>query len=116
MKPLLPLGGIPAAIALLSALPTNAPAAIFAQAPFTGDADNGIDPSKAYTHAINYDFTGNVTVNGAVFTGTGAGVAVTVQGHVRQTTVRGDRRGWRHADQEERKAGTDRRSARLLAL
>ncbi len=46
----------------------------FSAAAMTGDADSGITPDKAFTHALNFNATGNRTVSGAVFTGTGANV------------------------------------------
>ncbi len=38
-------------------------------APWTGDADSGINSSYAYTHALNFNFTGGLTVNGVPFMG-----------------------------------------------
>ncbi|NQT37848.1 MAG: hypothetical protein HQ581_10185, partial [Planctomycetes bacterium] len=49
-------------------LATGLSAGTFTPAPLTGDADSGIDAGRAYTHAINYNHTGNTTVSGAVFT------------------------------------------------
>lgn len=46
----------------------------FTAAAMTGDADSTITPDKAFTHALNFNATGNRTVSGAVFTGTGANV------------------------------------------
>ncbi len=50
----------------------SAHAGAFTLSPFTGDADSGITADSAYTHAINVAGSGNLTVNGAVFTGPGA--------------------------------------------
>ncbi len=49
-------------------------AGTFTPDPLTGDVDSGIAAGKAYTHAINLNHTGNTTVSGAVFTGSGANV------------------------------------------
>lgn len=57
---------------LLSAFAARA-AGTFTVTTLTGDADSGIATDAAYTHAINFKTAANVTVNGAVFTGTGTG-------------------------------------------
>jgi hypothetical protein len=60
----------------LSALATCARAAgLFSDSSFTGDADSGINPGAVYTHALNFLTDDNLSINGAVFTGTGAGNA-----------------------------------------
>ena len=48
-------------------------AGVFSATPLTGDADSGIAADSAFTHAINVFDTGNVKINGAVFTGSGGG-------------------------------------------
>ncbi len=48
-------------------------AGTFTTAPLTGDGDSGISGATSYTHAIDLGAAGNVTVNGAVFTGGFAG-------------------------------------------
>ncbi|NQT51037.1 PEP-CTERM sorting domain-containing protein [bacterium] len=58
------------ALGMLLAAPA-AQAGVFAQYPLTGDADSGISAYGTYTHALNFNYTPNVTVNGAVFTGAG---------------------------------------------
>ena len=62
-------GSIAATLVLLT---VSAHAGLFTLSPFTGDADSTITADGAYTHAINVAGTGNLTVNGAVFTGPGA--------------------------------------------
>ncbi len=61
---------IAATLALLS---VPAFAGTFTVLPLTGDADSGITADGAYTHAINVFDGANVTINGAVFTGSGGG-------------------------------------------
>lgn len=61
---------IAAGLALFS---VSAHAGTFTLSPFTGDADSGLTAGGAYTHAFNIGGTGNLTVNGAVFTGSGGG-------------------------------------------
>ncbi len=61
---------IAATLALLS---VPAFAGTFTVLPLTGDADSGITADGAYTHAINIFDGPNVTINGAVFTGSGGG-------------------------------------------
>lgn len=48
-------------------------AGTFTVLPLTGDGDSGISADKAYTHAINVFDGPNLTINGAVFTGSGGG-------------------------------------------
>ena len=59
-------------LALLAAgLVLTAPqvtAGVFTFAPFTGDADSGINSSKTYTHAVDYNGPGE-TINGVAFIG-----------------------------------------------
>src|SRR3954469_15621210 len=63
----------------LSALATCAGAAgVFSDSNFTGDVDSGINAGSVYTHALNFLVDNNLSVNGAVFTGTGAGVVAPV--------------------------------------
>ena len=64
-----------AALAAISFAGTPAAAGTFTDTNFTGDADSGIVGHGVYTHALKLDFDDNRTVNGAVFTGTGTGVA-----------------------------------------
>jgi hypothetical protein len=60
----------------LSTLATNVRAAgTFSDTNFTGDADSGINAGSVYTHALNFLTDDNLTINGAVFTGTGSGTA-----------------------------------------
>ena len=59
--------------ATFALLTVSAQAGTFSLSPFTGDADSGITADGAYTHAINVAGTGNLTINGAVFTGSGGG-------------------------------------------
>ena len=56
---------------LLSA--ASAQAGVFSSSILTGDADSGITADKAYTHAITVFDNANLTINGAVFTGSGGG-------------------------------------------
>jgi hypothetical protein len=59
----------------LSIAACHAGAGDFSDQNFTGDADSGINFDAVYTHALNFNVDDNLKVNGAVFTGTGAGVA-----------------------------------------
>jgi hypothetical protein len=64
------------AVALaLSTTAGIARAGVFTTIDFTGDTDSGINAGSVYTHALNVNVDDNVTVNGAVFTGTGRDVA-----------------------------------------
>ncbi|MGI8605388.1 MAG: lamin tail domain-containing protein [Verrucomicrobiales bacterium] len=60
---------------LLAVLPTIplAEAGTFSVVTLTGDADSGIAADAAFSHAINVNDTPNLTVNGAVFTGSPGG-------------------------------------------
>lgn len=60
-------------LASIAALSAPAFAGVFTISNLTGDADSGIVADGAYTHAINVAGTGNLTINGAVFTGSGGG-------------------------------------------
>ena len=62
-------------ILLASILTLSVPSfgGVFSLTPFTGDGDSGIVADGAYTHAINVAGNGNLTINGAVFTGSGGG-------------------------------------------
>ena len=61
-------------ILLLAALSVaSAQAGLFSSSLLTGDADSGISAGTAYTHAINVFDGPNLTINGAVFTGSGGG-------------------------------------------
>ncbi len=51
----------------------SAQAGLFSSSILTGDADSGISADTAYTHAINVNDGPNLTINGAVFTGSGVG-------------------------------------------
>jgi len=50
----------------------SARAGLFSQTTFSGDADSGISASKVYTHAIDFNGTGDgyatITINGVTFT------------------------------------------------
>ena len=59
----------------LSVAAGYAKAGDFSDQNFTGDADSGIRFDGVYTHALNLNVDDNLKVNGAVFTGTGSGVA-----------------------------------------
>ncbi len=48
-------------------------AGTFTVMPLTGDADSSIFADAVYTHAINVNDSANLTINGAVFTGSGGG-------------------------------------------
>ena len=60
-------------LAGIAALSAPAFAGVFTISNLTGDADSGITADGAYTHAINIGGNGNLTINGAVFTGSGGG-------------------------------------------
>ena len=59
-------------IAALALLAVPAWAGTFTVLPLTGDLDSGISADKAYTLAIDMGDGANRTINGAVFTGSGA--------------------------------------------
>src|SRR5690606_14505158 len=48
---------------------------VFSVLPLTGDGDSGITAGSAFTTALDLNYTGNRTINDAVFTGSGAGSA-----------------------------------------
>ncbi len=59
----------------LSFVAINARAAgAFSNTNFTGDADSAINAGAVYTHALNFLTDNNLSINGAVFTGTGGTV------------------------------------------
>ena len=63
----------PALLALLASSPAAQAAGSFTVTTLTGDANSGIAADSSYTHAIDVFDTANAKINGAVFTGSGAG-------------------------------------------
>jgi hypothetical protein len=61
------------AISLSAVSATTRAAGVFSDSNFTGDGDSGINYDAVYTHALNFLTDDNLSVNGAVFTGTGSG-------------------------------------------
>lgn len=63
----------PALLALFASSAAAQAAGSFTVSTLTGDANSGIAADSSYTHAIDVFDTANAKINGAVFTGSGAG-------------------------------------------
>ncbi|MDB5324122.1 MAG: hypothetical protein JWN40_5753 [Phycisphaerales bacterium] len=67
------LVSVAAALGLCTIAGTTRAAGLFSDTNYTGDSDSNINAGAAYTHALNFLTDDNLSINGAVFTGTGSG-------------------------------------------